>query len=323
MDSLESTASVPAGTAVPAADIARLRAFNRFLTARVGALDPGHLGSPWSLTEVRTFHELLHRGRSETSDLRRAMDIDAGQLSRVLARLESAGLVARAPSPADGRRNTVELTSAGARAAALMDERADAKIGGLLAALAPEERARLAGALNTVRTLLGSGRPGGDGAPAPVLRPLAPGDLGWVLDRHGALYAQEYGWGADYEALVARLIADFATGHDPERERGWIAELGGERVGSVFCTRADDETAKLRLLLLEPAARGHGLGRRLVEECMDFAREAGYRRMTLWTQSCLTAARSIYARAGFTLRESRPHRDFGDGLVSEVWDREL
>ncbi|MBB5434391.1 bifunctional helix-turn-helix transcriptional regulator/GNAT family N-acetyltransferase [Nocardiopsis composta] len=321
MDSLETTASAPDGAAVPAADIARLRAFNRFLTARVGALDPGHLDSPWSLTEVRAFHELLHRGRSETSDLRRAMDIDAGQLSRVLARLESAGLVVRAPSPADGRKNTVELTPAGARAAALMDARADAKIGGLLAPLTPGERARLTGALAAVRELLAPDRPAG--APAPVLRPLGPGDLGWVLDRHGALYAQEYGWGADYEALVAKIVADFAAGHDPERERGWIAELDGERVGSVFCTRADEETAQLRLLLLEPAARGHGLGRRLVEECMDFARAAGYRRMKLWTQSCLTAARSIYSRAGFTLRESRPHRDFGDGLVAEVWDREL
>lgn len=312
---------------VPAGDIARVRAFNRFLTGRMGIVRPDHLGSPWSLTDVRVMYELHHLGRTETSALRRLLEMDAGQLSRVLARMEDGGLVSRAPSPDDGRRQTVELTAAGERAAAMMDGRADRQIRDLLSGIGGGDRERLLSAMETVRRVLDTD---GGGGGRVVLRGPRPGDLGWVVERHGDLYWREYGFDSDFEALVAEIVAGYVRDRDPARDNAWIAELDGERAGAVFCVRADPtgggegaETAKLRLLLVEPWARGHGIGRLLTDECLAFARAAGYRRMTLWTQSVLTAARHIYGTAGFTPTASEPHHSFGRDLVAETWEREL
>ncbi|MDA2809271.1 helix-turn-helix domain-containing GNAT family N-acetyltransferase [Nocardiopsis sp. RSe5-2] len=316
-------ADVPAEK-VPAEDVARVRAFNRFLTGRMGIVRPDHLGSPWSLTDVRVMYELLHLGRTETSALRGLLEMDAGQLSRVLARMEDGGLVSRAPSPDDGRKQTVELTAAGERAAAMMDGRADLQIRDLLSGIGGGDRERLLSAMETVRRVLGAD--GTDGGGRVVLRGPRPGDLGWVVERHGDLYWREYGFDSGFEALVAGIVAGYVRDRDPARDNAWIAELDGERAGAVFCMRADPaggETAKLRLLLVEPWARGHGIGRLLTDECLAFARAAGYRRMTLWTQSVLTAARHIYGKAGFTLTASEPHHSFGRDLVAETWEREL
>lgn len=309
----------PAGAApVHPGEVARFRSFSRVFTRAAGAVRPTYLDSPWSLSEVRTFYELLHRGRTQTADLRRALDIDAGQLSRVLAQLEADHLVARAPAPGDRRRSTVELTPAGARAAALMEARADSQVGELLSRLSAADRDRLSTALDTAGRVLDP-----PAAPAVVLRPPGSGDIGWIVQRHGELYAREYGWNTDYEALVARIAADFAERAGGRTEAGWIAEVDGERAGSIACTRAAADTAQLRLLLVEPWARGRGVGGRLVDACLEFARGAGYRRITLWTQSTLTAARALYTRAGFTRTAEEPHRSFGHDLVAETWDREL
>ncbi|WP_017538862.1 bifunctional helix-turn-helix transcriptional regulator/GNAT family N-acetyltransferase [Nocardiopsis halophila] len=307
-------------TGVPSGDVARVRAFNRFITGRMGVLRPDHLGSPWTLTEVRVLYELMRTGRSETAALRALMEVDAGQLSRVLRRMEDEGLVSRSPSPEDGRKQEVELTAAGAHAAAMMSERADDQVRDLLAGLPADERERLLGAMETVRRVLD---PPADRGGRVVLRGLRPGDLGWVVQRHGELYWREYGWDAGFEALVAGIAAEYAAGRDPEREGAWIVELDGERAGTVMCTRDGAETARLRLLLVEPWARGHGIGRLLTDECTAFARAAGYRRMTLWTHSVLAPARRIYEAAGFTLASSEAYRAFGCDLVAETWDREL
>lgn len=304
-----------------AGEVAALRAFNRFYTREIGLLQTGHLDSPWTLTESRILYELAQDDRREVVELRRALDIDPGQLSRVLGRLEEGGLLTRAASPDDGRRQVAALTTAGSRAAALLDDRSNAAMRSRLDHLRPPERRRLFAAMDTVRRLLDDGPP--ESPDTVLLRPLRPGDLGWVVERHGALYAAEYGWDRTYEALVAGIVADYGRTCDPRWENAWIAELGGERVGSVFCVRVDDRTAKLRLLLVEPAARGHRIGSRLVDECMAFARSAGYRRMTLWTNDVLTSARHIYQRAGFALVDSEEHHSFGADLVGQTWERDL
>ncbi|PSK98533.1 MarR family transcriptional regulator with acetyltransferase activity [Murinocardiopsis flavida] len=304
-----------------AAMVAELRSFNRFYTRQVGLVSPGHLGSPWSLTEGRILYELLSAGRRETVELRDALDIDPAQLSRVLGRLEQGGLLTRAPSPDDGRRQTVALTTAGGRAAALLDDRSNAAMREQLDRLRPADRNRLLSGMAEIRRILGDGA--GPPPATVLLRPVRPGDLGWVVERHAVLYAAEYGWDHTYEGLIAEVVADYARTADPNRVAGWIAELDGERVGSVFCVRKDDTTAKLRLLLVEPAARGHRIGSRLVDTCMDFARTAGYKRMTLWTNDVLSSARHIYQRAGFELVHSEEHRSFGADLVGQTWERDL
>jgi DNA-binding MarR family transcriptional regulator/GNAT superfamily N-acetyltransferase len=296
-------------------DVAAIRAFNRFYTARIGALRDGLLATAHPLPEARVLYELGQRGTTDAGDLRRSLELDAGYLSRLLARLEQQGLLARERSRDDARRQVVALTPAGRDAYATLDARSAAEIGTLLDGLADGDRARLRAAMDTVRDVL-------DGAPRPApfaLRAPRPGDYGWVVQRHGALYAEEYGWNETFEALVAGLVADYAQEHDPAREAAWIAEVAGRPVGSIFCVRRDARTAKLRMLLVEPSARGLGVGAALVDQCVRFAREAGYAELVLWTNDVLTGARRLYERAGFTLVASGAHRAFGHDLVGEDW----
>lgn len=313
------TTATAGPAAAHAGDIAAIRAFNRFYTARVGALRDGLLATAHPLPEARVLFELGQRDATDVADLRRLLELDGGYLSRLLARLEQQGLVARERSPRDARRQRVALTAAGRDAYATLDERSAAEIATLLDGLDAEASGRLLEALDTARTIL-------EGAPPPapfVLRAPRPGDFGWVVQRHGALYAEEYGWDASFEALVARVVADYAERNDPDREAAWIAEVSGRPVGSVFCMRRDERTAQLRLLLVEPAARGMGIGARLVETCLDFARRAGYAEITLWTNDVLSEARRIYERAGFRLAASKPHHSFGADLVAQDWARAL
>jgi DNA-binding MarR family transcriptional regulator/GNAT superfamily N-acetyltransferase len=297
-----------------------VRGFNRFYTRVLGLLRPDLAGSAFGLTEARVLFELAHRDDVAVSDLRRDLDLDAGYLSRILSGFTASGLVAREKSAADGRRQVVRLTEVGRQAFAELDQLQAGAIDTMLAPLDEGQRTRLVGAMGQIRRMLGSdARQTGL-----VLRPPQPGDLGWVVERHGARYAAEYGWDATFEALVARIVADFAERRDSEREAAWIAELDGERVGCVFCTAADTkDTAQLRLLLVEPSARGAGVGTRLVDECLRFARRSGYRLITLWTNDVLLAARRIYERAGFRCDRREPHHSFGRDLVGEYWSRDL
>ncbi|MER6994884.1 helix-turn-helix domain-containing GNAT family N-acetyltransferase [Streptomyces sp. NPDC000410] len=299
-----------------------IRAFNRFYTNLIGALDYGkHLYTPYTLTESRVLYELAHAPRTDAADLRLELSLDAGYLSRLLGKFERDGLVERAPSERDPRRQRITLTARGREATTLLDERSREAVGKLLATVPAQDRSRLAEAMRMVREILSEARPDQDRRrEGPVLRDPAPGDLGWIVQRHGALYAAEYGWNADFEGLVARIVADFAQDHDPHLERVWIAELDGRPVGSVMCVRDEaPSTARLRLLLVEPEARGHGLGDRLVSTVVEFAREAGYRELVLWTNDALSAARRIYQRAGFTLVTEKPHRSYGADLVGQDW----
>jgi DNA-binding MarR family transcriptional regulator/N-acetylglutamate synthase-like GNAT family acetyltransferase len=296
----------------------RLRAFNRFYTGTIGVLDQGYLRSPFTLTEARVLFELGRGGELEVVELRRRTGLDAGYLSRILASFADQGLVGRRRSDTDARRQLAILTAAGRAAYGRLDRASAAEASALLARLGTDEVDELLGSLDTVERLLG------DEAGAQVrLRDLEPGDLGWSIGANGRVYADEYGWDATFEGLVAEILGAFAREHDPERERGWIAELGGRRAGCIFCVRADDETAKLRVLLVEPWARGHGVGGTLVAACLDFAREAGYRRVVLWTNDVLADARRLYERAGFALVEEGPHRAFGQQLVEQTWSLEL
>jgi len=318
-DSLTSsvTAAGKDGPADPVTDgqVAAVREFNRFYTGVIGLLREGLLGTPYSLTEARVLFELARDDAVEAAQLRRWLDIDAGYLSRLLARFEADGLVSRTRSPADGRRQVIGLTGPGRAVQADLDARSAAQIRALLAGLPPDGRRRLAAAMASIREIIGPAPP----PAAFVLRPPVPGDLGWVVQRHGALYAAEYGWDSSFEALVARIVADYAARGDRRRESAWIAELGGEPAGCVFCMRKTDTTAQLRLLLVEPRARGLGMGGRLVAECVSFARRSGYREMLLWTNDVLHAARRIYQRAGFQLVSSQPHHSFGHDLVGQDW----
>ena len=314
-------AAMPAATAPTRThDVAAIRAFNRFYTARIGALRDGLLATSHPLPEARVLFELGHRdGAMDVADLRRTLELDAGYLSRLVSGLDDQGLVRRERSAADARRQRVALTAAGRAAFATLDARSAAEVGALLDGLRDEDRARLLDAMRTVREVL-------DGAPRPepfVLRPLRPGDIGWAIHRHGVLYADEYGWDETFEALVAQVLAGFATGHDPRREAGWIAEVGGRPAGCVFCVRRDERTAQLRCLLVEPRARGMGIGARLVEECLRFAHRARYEDIVLWTNDVLADARRVYERAGFAVVDEGPHSSFGHDLVGQTWSRPL
>jgi DNA-binding MarR family transcriptional regulator/GNAT superfamily N-acetyltransferase len=314
--------TMPEATAerVATADrVAAVRAFNRFYTNRIGVLGDGLLRTPHSLTEARVLYELGQRDVTEVADLRRELDIDAGFLSRLLARLQRNGLVARERSQTDARRQRIRLTDDGRAAFAELDRRSAAEIGELLDALGDEDQRRLVAAMDVVRGVL-EDVPRSDGF---VLRPAHAGDFGWIVHRHGVLYAQEYGWDETFEALVARIVADFVSQRDPRREAAWIAEVDGAPVGCVLCVRREDDVAQLRLLLVEPSARGRGIGARLIEECLRFAKRAGYRRITLWTNDVLHEARRLYERAGFELVESAPHHSFGHDLVEQTWARDL
>ena len=295
--------------------MAAVRAFNRFYTTVIGVLAEGLLRTPYSLTEARVIFELAQRDATEVADLRRLLDIDAGYLSRMLARFEADGLTSRERSPEDGRRQVVRLTGPGREAYETLNHRSAEEIRRLLSSHSGEEQQRLVAAMTRIREILEGRR-----APAAyVLRPPGPGDLGWVVQRHGALYTSEYGWDETFEALVARIVADYAGRHDAGREACWIAEVDGEPAGCVFCVRREDPVAQLRLLLVDPGARGLGIGSRLVDECIRFARRAGYARLTLWTNDVLVEARRIYERAGFQLGEEERHRSFGHDLVGQHW----
>lgn len=301
--------------------VQEIRAFNRFYTNLIGALDYSkHLYTPYTLTEARILYELAHGTRIDAADLRTFLSLDAGHLSRLLLKFEQEGLLTREQSSEDARRQRVTLTERGREAAALLEERSLESVGALLGRIPPAERKRLTEAMGTIRTVLGEA-PGDRPAPEVRLRDPQPGDLGWIVQRHGELYAREYGWDLTFEALVARIVADFAEDHDPDRERTWIAELDGAAAGSVMCVRDRESpaTARLRLLLVEPSARGHGIGDRLVRECVAFARHAGYRELVLWTNSVLEAARHLYQRAGFTLTAEKPHRSYSKDLVGQDW----
>lgn len=303
--------------------VKEIREFNRFYTNLIGALDYSrHLHTPFTLTEARVLYELAHAPRTDAADLRLELSLDAGYLSRMLGRFEERQLVTRGPSAEDARRQRIELTARGREAASLLEERSEEAVGTLVDRIAPDDRPRLAEALRTVQEIL---RSGAHATAAPsggrvTLRGPRPGDLGWVIERNAAVYAEEFGWNEEYETLVARIVADFAATRDPEREAVWIAELDGQRAGCVFCVRDEEPgTARLRLLLVDPPARGHGIGRRLVEECIAFARSAEYRDLVLWTNDILGHARSIYRRAGFELVAEQPHHSFGKDLVGQDW----
>jgi DNA-binding MarR family transcriptional regulator/GNAT superfamily N-acetyltransferase len=309
-----------------------IRAFNRFYTRRIGVLGEHLLDSPFSLAEMRVLYELAHRASPTAAELGRDLGLDAGYVSRILRRFEARRLIRRHPSPHDGRQSRLTLTTRGRRAFAPLETRARAEVGAMLDRLPASHQGQIVGAMDTIQRLLdprpaGSSRGGASGAAVNndpyVLRSHRPGDMGWVVHRHGELYAREWGYNHEFEALVARIVADFLDHFDPARERCWIAERGGAIVGWVFLVKKSATVAKLRLLLVEPEGRGLGLGRRLVDECIRFAREAGYRKITLWTQSELTAARQVYERAGFTRTSRRQHRSFGKNLVAETWDLKL
>ncbi|MGB8940513.1 MAG: bifunctional helix-turn-helix transcriptional regulator/GNAT family N-acetyltransferase [Streptomyces sp.] len=304
--------------------IHEIRAFNRFYTNLIGALDYSRqLYVPYTLTEARVLYELNHAGHLDAADLRGELCLDAGYLSRLLGKLEKAGIVVRAPSERDPRRQRITLTARGRESAGLLDERSSEAVGSLLSNVPAAERPRLAEAMRTVREILSGG--GRGAAPSrSILREPAPGDLGWIVQRNAALYAAEFGFNTDYEGLVARIVADFAEDHDPHLERVWIAELDGRPAGCVMCVRDDAPgTARLRLLLVEPDARGHGIGDQLVGACIEFARGVGYREMVLWTNDILGAARTIYQRHGFVLVDEKPHRSFGVDLVGQDWHLHL
>ena len=299
--------------------VATVREFSRFYTRRIGTLDEGLLDTPWTLTEARVIFELAQAPSTDMAALRTTLAIDSGYLSRLLAKFDAAGLIARTASATDARRQALSLTAAGKRLYRTLGERSNRQVADLLAPLAGPAREALVGAMRTVmRTLDDQAE-----APAAQLRGLRPGDLGWVAQRHGEVYAREYGWETSFEALVARIMADYVEQHRPGRENAWIAELDGRRAGCVLCVRKDDETAQLRVLLVEAWARGHGLGGRLVDECVRFARDAGYRRLVLWTNDILVAARKIYLAAGFTLVGEERHHSFGKDLVGQYWELRL
>jgi DNA-binding MarR family transcriptional regulator/GNAT superfamily N-acetyltransferase len=297
-----------------------VRRFNRFFTRRIGVLREGLLHTSYSLTEARILFEIAHRDDPTASDLSRELGLDPGYLSRILAHLEQRGLVEKVRSETDRRRRLLALTADGEDAFSLLDSRSREEVAEMLGELSEGEVRRLLEAMRSIESVL-------DGSfkfSEPFfLRLHEPGDVGWVVHRHGVLYAREYGWDEHFEALVAQIVADFVNNYDPARERCWIAEMSGERVGSVFLVKASDTVAKLRLLLVEPEARDLGLGTRLVEECIRFARRSGYKTLTLWTNSVLDAARNIYEKQGFELVEEEEHHSFGHDLTGQNWELAL
>jgi DNA-binding MarR family transcriptional regulator/N-acetylglutamate synthase-like GNAT family acetyltransferase len=300
--------------------VAGVRRFNRFYTRQIGVLREKSYKSPFSLTEVRVLYELAHCEEPTASDLSNDLGLDAGYLSRILTSFHKRDLLAKKHSDADGRQNLLVLTAKGRKVMSTLDARSHEEVGKVLGSLPAGDQHRLVDAMQTIERLLIAASPQ---RPAYILRPHQPGDMGWVIYRHGVLYAQEYQWDEHFEALVAEIAAKFIQHFDPKRERCWIAERDGEIVGCVFLVKHSKTVAKLRMLLVEPAARGLGIGKRLVEECVRFARQTGYKKITLWTQSSLHAARGIYQKAGFRLVEHHRHHSWGHDLVAETWDLAL
>jgi DNA-binding MarR family transcriptional regulator/N-acetylglutamate synthase-like GNAT family acetyltransferase len=297
-----------------------VRRFNRFYTRQIGALGEHLLDSPFSLTEMRVLYELAHREAPTATDLGQDLGLDAGYVSRILRRFEARGFIARSPSPADGRRSLLRLTRRGRTAFTPFEARARDEVSTMLGRLPAAGQRQVVDAMATIEGLLGGRRAE---AASYLVRTHQPGDMGWVVHRHGVVYARDWHYNGEFEALVARICADFLTHFDAARERCWIAEKDGEMVGSVFVVRKSKTVAKLRLLLVEPQARGLGIGRRLIDECIRFARQAGYRTLTLWTQSELDAARRLYQQAGFRRVHKEAHRSFGKNLVAETWELTL
>ena len=294
-----------------------VRSFNRFYTRQIGVLHEHLLESEFSLTEVRILYELAHRADLTTSDLCRELGLNAGYLSRVISGFEKKGLVVKSRSATDARVAHLELTDLGRKTFAPLNQASQREVIAMLERLPQSAQHQLVDAMEQIRTLLSDPEPGF------ILREPQPGDMGWIVHRQAVLYAREFGWNAEYEALVAEIVAKFVREFDPKRERCWIAEKDGNPVGSVFVVRQDDATAKLRLLAVEASARGLGIGHRLVDECIRFARYAGYRKLVLWTNSVLTDARRIYEKAGFTLVEEEPHHSFGKDLIGQNWALDL
>jgi DNA-binding MarR family transcriptional regulator/N-acetylglutamate synthase-like GNAT family acetyltransferase len=302
---------------VPERRVEAVRRFNRFYTKKIGVLHEGLLQSPFSLTEARVLFELAHAQAPTATALAGELGLDPGYLSRILQQFRKGGLLSRRPSTTDRRRSLLALTEKGREAFALLDVRSRDEIRAMVGELSGAEQVRLIDAMGTIESLLGDCTV--PGTPY-LLRPHRPGDMGWVVHRHGVLYAREYGWDETFEALVAEIVAKFIRQFDPKAERCWIAEREGYDVGCVFLVRHSKRVAQLRLLLVEPSARGLGIGHRLVEECTAFARQVGYRKIVLWTQSLLHPARKIYAAAGYRLVREEPHHSFGHDLVGETWE---
>jgi DNA-binding MarR family transcriptional regulator/GNAT superfamily N-acetyltransferase len=300
--------------------VAAVRRFNRFYTRQIGLLQESYLKSQFSLSQVRVLYELAHRERPTATELGRELGLDPGYLSRILRLFEKRGFLTRTPSKADGRQSHLFLTARGQAAFAPLNTRSREEIGAMLRALGARDQVRLVESMRAIEQVLGA-QP--ETKVPYLLRPHRPGDMGWVVSRHGALYAQEYGWDETFEALVAGIVKKFIERYDPKKERCWIAEKDGEPVGSVFVVKQSPTVAKLRLMLVEPKARGLGIGARLVDECVRFAGQAGYEKITLWTNSVLRAARRIYKEAGFRLVHQERHRSFGHDLIGETWDLKL
>lgn len=297
--------------------ISAVRAFNRFYTRKLGVLDQQLLKTPFSLSEARVLYELAHRHNLAAKEIGIELGLDPGYLSRIIQNFDENGLITRKPLPADRRQHRLSLTAKGRQAFAKLDRSSQDDVAAMLAPLPPGDGKRLIEAMAVIERLLGASSAS---VPAAILREPRPGDMGWVVQSHGALYAREYGFDSSFEGLVAEIAAKFLSSFDASRERCWIADIQGAQVGSVFLVKHSDDVAKLRLLLVDPAGRGQGLGTRLVGECLAFARRCGYRKITLWTQSILVQARKIYQDAGFVLVESEPHRSFGQDLIGETWE---
>ncbi len=300
--------------------VTAVRRFNRFYTKQIGVLQEHLLKSPFSLTEARVLYELAHVEQTTATDLGAALGLDAGYLSRILSAFRKQGLLVKKPSKADGRSSLLRLTTPGRKAFRRIDVASHNEIGTMLWDMSEDAQCRLVAAMQAIEDLL-------DAHPEQrtpyLLRPHHVGDMGWVVWRHGVLYAQEYGWDEHFEALVAEIVTKFIRAYDPKREHCWIAERNGENVGSVFLVKKAQSVAQLRLLLVEPSARGLGIGTRLVEECRRFARQAGYQKIMLWTNSVLDAARKIYEKAGYRLVREEPHHSFGHDLIGQTWELEL
>lgn len=297
--------------------VAEVRKFNRFYTKQIGALGEHYLDSQFSLAETRVLYELAHRDESTAKDLCAELDMDAGYLSRILRVFEERGLIKRVASKKDARQQLIVLTAKGRKEFSPLDRGAYEGVVELLEPLPNDKQEEVTLAMNVIRKALGDEIPKSNSY---VIRSPIPGDMGWVVYRHGTLYSQEYGWDERFEALVAGIVADYMKQHDPSREASWIAEKDAKNVGSVFLVRHSDEIAKLRLLIVEPDTRGLGIGARLVEECIRFAKQSGYKKIQLWTNSCLHSARKIYERVGFQLIEESPHSMFGEGLIGQTWE---
>lgn len=319
----------------PASHVHAVRAFNRFYTQRIGVLHHGVLQSPYSLTEVRVLYELANETDLTATDVQTILGLDRGYLSRILRRFERSGMLSREASKKDRRRSLIRLTAHGRKVFSALNARQSSDVEKMLQSVPDSAREKLVGSMRTIQRALNNetraaparsattGRSDSAAAGRVSLRAHRPGDMGWVMFRHGVLYEREYGWGERFEALVGEIVVNFIKNFDAERERCWIAEIDGERVGSVFLVNDTATVAKLRLLLVEPVARGRGVGRLLVSECIDFARKAGYRKLTLWTNSVLDAARHIYESAGFELVKSEKHSRFGHNLTGQYWSLNL